>query len=369
MATYRERTLKSGKPSFTAQIKRKNPDFFDSKSGFTTMKAAEKWAAKREREIDAQVDAGTKPTKRSTQRRTLGDAIDRYIAEDRTGMGKTKKQVLTTIRKEYDISEMRFEEITSAHISDFANQLWERPNVTSAATVNNYLQHLSGVFSVARPLWGFSVDEMAMKDAMKALGKLGVRAKAKERDRRPTLAEMNRIMAHFHKSSTHDPRAVPMHVITAFALFSTRRQAEICRITWSDYEPEDNANETRVMVRDMKHPGDKQGNDTWCTLPDPCREMITALPKPDRKQKFIFPYHSDTISRRFTDACKFLEIDDLHFHDLRHEGTSRLFEMNWNVDRVADVTGHRSWESLKRYRHYKKSGDKYKGWKWINAVT
>lgn len=34
--------------------------------------------------------------------------------------------------------------------------------------------------------------------------------------------------------------------------------------------------------------------------------------QPRRKGK-VFPDNSDTISRRFTDACKFLEIDDLRF--------------------------------------------------------
>lgn len=365
MATFRERTLKSGKTSVTAQIKRKNPDFFDSRT-FSTKKEAKKWADKREGEINAQIKSGVKPTKRSSQRRTLADAIDRYISEDRTSMGDTKAQVLRTIRDEYEIAKMPCDQITSVDISAFASQLWDRPKVNSPATVNNYLQHLSGVFTVARPLWGFALDEMAMKDAMKATGKMGIRGKAKKRDRRPTLDELDKLMAHFKKSSDHDPRAIPMHRIAAFAIFSTRREGEICRITWNDYQPEEEAHETRVKVRDLKHPGDKIGNDQWCTLPDPCRDIIAATPKIDAR---IFPYHSDTVSRRFTHACKFLGIEDLRFHDLRHEGTSRLFEMEWNVDRVADATGHRSWEALKRYRHYKKRGDKFENWKWLDTVT
>jgi len=38
-----------------------------------------------------------------------------------------------------------------------------------------------------------------------------------------------------------------------------------------------------------------------------------------------------SISRSWAKACKFLRIEDLHFHDLRHDGVSRLFEMDWDI--------------------------------------
>ena len=48
-------------------------------------------------------------------------------------------------------------------------------------------------------------------------------------------------------------------------------------------------------------------------------------------------------------ACKFLGIRDLTFHDLRHEATSRLFEMGYAIHEVAQFTLHDSWDELKRY--------------------
>jgi len=44
-----------------------------------------------------------------------------------------------------------------------------------------------------------------------------------------------------------------------------------------------------------------------------------------------------------------LGIEDLHFHDLRHEATSRLFEQGYSIEQVATVTLHESWQELKRY--------------------
>ncbi|MNJ65475.1 Tyrosine recombinase XerC [compost metagenome] len=42
---------------------------------------------------------------------------------------------------------------------------------------------------------------------------------------------------------------------------------------------------------------------------------------------------------------------DLHFHDLRHEGTSRLFEKGLSIMEVASITGHKTMSQLKRYTH------------------
>ena len=148
-----------------------------------------------------------------------------------------------------------------------------------------------------------------------------------------------------------------MHRIIPFALYSTRRQEEITRILWSDLEIE----HRRVMVRDMKNPGDKLGNNVWVDLPD---EALAVLDLIERTDDRIFPFGTDAISASFTRACHRLGIEDLHFHDLRHEGISRLFEMGWNIPHVAAVSGHRSWTSLKRYTHIRESGDRWTGDWW-----
>ena len=59
----------------------------------------------------------------------------------------------------------------------------------------------------------------------------------------------------------------------------------------------------------------------------------------------------------------------LHFHDLRHDGVSRLFEMDWDIPRVASVSGHRDWNSMRRYTHLKGNGDPYKNWSWLETIV
>ena len=151
---------------------------------------------------------------------------------------------------------------------------------------------------------------------------------------------------------------IDMPRMIAFAIFSTRRQEEITRIRWDDLDCARQA----VLVRDMKNRGQKIGNDVWCHLPDEAWAILQSMPK---NEKEIFPYNARSVSAAFTRACPMLGIEDLHFHDLRHDGISRLFELGWSIPRVACVSGHRSWASLKRYTQYKKAGDKYADWPWL----
>lgn len=100
-------------------------------------------------------------------------------------------------------------------------------------------------------------------------------------------------------------------------------------------------------------------------MPDEAWAILQSMPKVERE---IFPYNAKSVSASFTRACPMLGIQDLHFHDLRHEGVSRLFEMDWDIPRVSSVSGHRDWNSLRRYTHMRGRGDIYKSWAWLERV-
>ena len=103
-----------------------------------------------------------------------------------------------------------------------------------------------------------------------------------------------------------------------------------------------------MLVRDRKDPRQKAGNDQWVLLLGEAWKVLTRQPKLDGEPR-IFPIGASTVSKYFTEACAVLGIPDLHFHDLRHDGTSRLFEEGYEIQQVALVTGHRHWRHLKRY--------------------
>jgi integrase len=346
MATIIERKRGDGSRFFTAQIviKRDGRAHREAKS-FDRKQAAGAWAERRENELrrpGALELAGKEDPK-------LGAVIERYLQESEKKNGKTKNQVLRTILK-HDLAEMRCSHITSSDIVSFAKALPVSPQ-----TVQYYVSTLGSIFRLARPAWGYPLDRETVRDALVATKDLGLTSKSRHRDRRPTLAELDKLLTHFRAVKVNRPASLPMDRIILFALFSARRQEEIIKIRWDDYES------NRVLVRAMKHPTDKAANDVWCELPPEASAIIDSMP---RREERIFAYSNEAISAAFTRACKVLGIDDLHFHDLRHEGISRLFELGRSIPQVASVSGHRSWQSLQRYTHLRQSGDKYDGWKW-----
>lgn len=355
VGTILERKRKDGSTGYHAQIvvKRDGKIHRETKT-FDRRPAATAWLRKREKEL--QQPGALEASKLSDP--PLAEVIDRYVRETRRTYGRTKEQVLRSI-KTYDLASKPCSEVTSAEIVAFARDLsiGRQPQ-----TVGNYLAHLSSIFAIARPAWGYPLDAAEMAAAQVVLKRLGLTSKSRSRDRRPTLAELDKLMEHFGEVRRRRPSSLPMQGIIAFAIFSTRRQEEIIRITWADLDEDG----SRVLVRDMKNPGEKIGNDVWCELVPEALAIIRALPRSDVR---IWPYTTDAVSAAFTRSCAFLGIEDLHFHDLRREGVSRLFEMGRSIPQVASVSGHRSWSSLQIYTNLKQTGDRYKDWPWLATLT
>jgi integrase len=86
-----------------------------------------------------------------------------------------------------------------------------------------------------------------------------------------------------------------------------------------------------LLIRDRKDPREKKGNDQRIPLLDVSGyDAMKIIEEQGRysnsREGRIFPYNGKSIGTAFRRQCKDLKIEDLHFHDLRHEGTSRLFE-------------------------------------------
>jgi integrase len=166
---------------------------------------------------------------------------------------------------------------------------------------------------------------------------LGLIGGGGKRERRPTQDELQRIVAWL------DDTRSPLYAdVVRFAAVSAMRRGEIVRLLWSDLDKA----KRLVLVRDRKDPRRKTGNDQWVPLLGEAWDLVKAQPRDDDR---IFPLHEQTISKYFLEACRALSVPDLHFHDLRHEGTSRLFEEGYQIQQVALVTGHRDWRHLRRY--------------------
>ncbi len=66
----------------------------------------------------------------------------------------------------------------------------------------------------------------------------------------------------------------------------------------------------------------------------------------------VFPPNSTSALRGLWDrSIRKANLQDLHFHELRHEATSRFFELGLNVVEAAAITGRRDLKKLRRYTH------------------
>ena len=80
--------------------------------------------------------------------------------------------------------------------------------------------------------------------------------------------------------------------------------------------------------------------------------VLRALPRDLHGQ--VFPgLTTEAVKRAFIRTVRRAGINDLRFHDLRHEATTRFFERGLNIMEVATITGHKDLRMLRRYTHLK----------------
>lgn len=348
MATIVPRKRKSG-TVYQAKIRiRKNGLTHSESETFEKKSLAKVWADRREAELKAPGVIERLAHVGVTIRQVL-----RWYKEDYEGDSKFGRSKLNSIdqlinREEFSVLDAM--KLTSGQLVTHARK--RRKEGTGPATVSNDFIWLRTAMRAVKIGRDIPLELQAIDDAVFICRKEGLISRSLQRSRRPSIQELDDLLDYFEE---RDGRSqTPMVEIVQFAVFSSRRQDEICRIRWEDVDEE----KKRVLVRDMKHP--KMLVDTWVSLPDKAWTILNRQPKTEDR---IFPYNSKTVSSNFTRSCKFLGIKDLRFHDLRHECISWLFEMGWGIPRVAQVSGHKAWSSLQRYTHIEVIGDKYEEFK------
>jgi len=309
-------------------------------ASFASRQNAVAWAEKIEREVD-QIKATGVISSRST---TIADLIDRYVEELEPvkRWGRSKSQDLDRLKR--DLGQLRASQLTAAHLTHYFAK--RRNEGAGGVVIGAQIGYLRVVLKTARSLWHLDVPLQAVDSAREALADVGMTAKSQRRDRRVTNGEIGKLVSYFNKRNTE----VRMGDVLQFCLASAMRISEVCRLEWADLD----AKARTVLVRDRKHPSDKWGNDQRVPLLDATGfDAFAIVKRQPRSARQIFPFNAKTIGTYFTRAVTELQMGDLHLHDLRHEGISRLFAAGYRIEQVALVSGHRDWAMLRRYTHVK----------------
>jgi len=311
---------------------------------------AREWAT----DAEGQIDKGGAPTgRRARGIKTFGALIDLHI-DDMKEVGKpprrTKSSTLEMLQRE--LGAFKLNELDRERLIKFGRD--RARNGAGPVTLGQDIGAIKLVLSHAAAVHGIDVSVEPVLLARIALKRLSLIGKGRERDRRPTEEELKRLFGHFDAGTR---QVIPMSRIIKFAIATAMRQEEICRVTWNDM----NVRTKMLTIRDRKDPRTKLGNDQRIPLLAVSGYDAVALLEEQRsirsnEDERAFPYASKSTSAAFTRACAELKINDLHFHDLRHEGTSRLFEAGFSIQQVALVTGHKDWKMLRRYTHLRPEG-------------
>lgn len=175
------------------------------------------------------------------------------------------------------------------------------------------------------------------------LDHLGLIGDSDYRNRRASDEELERIM----------PFLLPiMQKVVRFAVATSFRRSEILRIQWKDIDQAARI----VTLRNRKDPRRRVSEERVPLLPAAWAVVEELIREGVVQKGPVFPISPEGVSDAFLAARRLAGIDDLHFHDLRHEAISRLFEMGLDIPRVAMFSGHKKWETLKRYTHLSPEG-------------
>lgn len=343
MATIVKRKNKDGSFSYRVQVRvKQDGQVVHSESRtFDSERIAKDWGAK----IDTELAKEGGVTKRRLGKTTIGDLIQKYIdeVEPVQNYGRTKAMTLRALLGK-PIASISVNDLSAAHLVDHCK--FRHGEGAGPATTMQDVIYLGSVLGVAQPLWGLPVSRRAVEGALPILQKLKLVGHSLQRDRRLAPGEYDRLIAHWAPTHAMPGRTPPMHEIIPFAIASCMRCEEITRLRWVDIDE----SKRTVIVRQRKDPSKKAINDQVVPLLGEAWDILQRQPKMDA---FVFPYNHRSIGAAFNRICKAAGIEDLHFHDLRHEGISRLFEQGYQIQQVAMVSGHKGWNSLKRYTNLK----------------
>ncbi|MBS3997434.1 MAG: site-specific integrase [Hydrogenophaga sp.] len=315
-------------------------------STFNTKAQAVAWA----RQIEADIDRGQAPAAEVVLGRRLlvGELIDAYRK-----LRATSRPIADDANEHYMLKALAKGlgtlDAARLQVSDLMGYAQARSEGGAGPyTINMDIGKLGTVMRLTSAHLKLQLRDV-VAEARPLLSHMGLIGGGGKRERRPTEDELHALVAWLASE-----RGQVYADVVLFAVATALRRGEVMRVAWADLD----VDKKMLLVRDRKDPRQKVGNDQWIPLLGGAWGLVQAQPS-DRGGR-IFPLHEQTISKYFKQACDALGVPDLHFHDLRHEGISQLFEQGFDIPQVALVSGHKSWNNLKRYAQLKPE-DMHKG--------
>jgi integrase len=297
---------------------------------FKTKREAQVWS----REFEVGISNGTDSAD------TMRQVFDRYARERSKGKKGERWEVIRLNRLSTDmingkpLGEYPISDVTTADLVAWRDMRLGQVQPASVSREMNLLKH---VFSTATKEWGL-LKINPMEDVKRP-------PKAKRRKRRVHPDEIEKLTKAFgldeHPWESEKQITGAMFL---FAIETAMRSGEIRAI------------QNRHVSGHVVHiPETKNDHTRDVPLTNRALEILETV-RGDRTDPAQHPFNIDAESRDsvFRAAVKKVGIEDLHFHDTRHEAITRLSKQLEILD-LARVSGHKNLNELLTY--YEASGD------------
>lgn len=336
----RKRELKDGGVSFLATIRiRKNDMQVCESQTFETEKDALAW----EKDMRAKIRLGLFDAKSEGDRLTFAQAVERYREQvlPKKRAQRQDNYKFNTILKNAAFKNLVLSKVSAVDIAKYRDM---RLKDATDTTVSHELALISHVFSVAIKEWGF----IKLSNPIQQIKKPGFN---RSRDRRLFVGEIDYVLASTESEA--------LKTIVPLALETAMREAELAGLKWEDFDMK-----SKVVTLEMTKNGEKR----VVPLSPTAFSILSALPRPigggpifDMTPHAVAAAFRRAVARarknyemeceeRGTETDKKFLVG-LHFHDLRHEATSRFIERGLSISEVSQITGHKTLQMLKRYTH------------------
>lgn len=328
MATIR----KKGDMQWHVQVRRTG--FPSVTRTFLSRADAELWG----QTVESEMGRGVFVDRTEAESTTLLLALERYEAEvtiRKDGAVQERKRI-----RQWKCSPLAARSLASLRGADFAKWRDKRLKEVSISTLRKDLAVISHLFTVARKEWGIAVEN--------PISAIQLPTEDNSRSRRFEGDEEARLLAEL---APVNGRSVWMVPLVQLAVETAARQSELLALKWSDVD----IDRSTARLRGKERLDGKRRTKTGSRYRDvplsiAAKAILVGMPRSISGQ--IFQVSAPVVMNAFKCACLRAGIVDMVFHDLRHEGTSRLAQV-LAMHELMKVTGHSSTKMLGRYYHPK----------------
>jgi integrase len=281
------------------------------------------------RSIESDLDRGAITWSADAERTTIGELIDRYLRDVTPSKRavRQERQRLAFLKRHFGA--YRAIQLQPKHVASYRDDRLAQGK--AGGTVIRELNALSHVLEVAVRDWGLPLPLNPAKRIRRPVASRG-------RDRRVSDEELDALMRVCRKS-----RATQLAAAVEFAIETGMRLGEMLGLSWPQI--------------DLPHqvatlPLTKNGSAREVPLSTTAVQILQVQPRHISDPRVFWRWkRTDSFEHAWRRAVRKAGLTDLHFHDLRHEATSRFFEMGLDIMEVSAITGHKTLQMLKRYTH------------------